>query len=211
MRIRLTFTKQGALRYIGHLDLHKLWERTLRRAGLPLSYSQGFHPQPRIQLASALPLGFSSRAELVDIWLDEDLDLQGLPQQLQQHVPPGLEIRKAEEVDERGPALQTQISATEYEVRLLDPPDEAELNRRLTAVVEAKSLPRERRGKSYDLRPLIYELQRIEPDAEGNPRLFMRLAAGPNHTGRPDEIMDQLGIPIEAARIERTALHFGTN
>jgi len=211
MRIRLTFTKQGALRYIGHLDLHKLWERSLRRAGLPLSYSQGFHPQPRIQLASALPLGFSSRAELVDIWLDEDLDLQGLPQRLQQHVPPGLGILQAEAVEERGPALQTQITATEYEVTLLDPLDESDLNRRLTAVLEAEFLPRERRGKSYDLRPLIYELQRTEPDAEGNPRLFMRLAAGPNNTGRPDEIMDQLGIPIEAAHIERTALRFEAN
>ncbi len=59
-RLRLTFAKTAAMRYTGHLDLHTTWERTLRRARLPLAYSQGFHPQPKIQLASALPLGFTS-------------------------------------------------------------------------------------------------------------------------------------------------------
>ena len=58
MRVRLTFTKQGALRYTGHLDLHKILERSIRRAKLPLAYSQGYHPQPKINLAAALPLGF---------------------------------------------------------------------------------------------------------------------------------------------------------
>ena len=67
MRIRITFSKQGALRYTGHLDLHNLWERAARRAAIPLAYSQGFHPQPKIQLAAALPLGFSSRAEVCSI------------------------------------------------------------------------------------------------------------------------------------------------
>ena len=52
MRIRITFAKQGALRYTGHLDLHHIWERTARRLELPLAYSQGFHPQPKISLAS---------------------------------------------------------------------------------------------------------------------------------------------------------------
>ena len=51
MRVRITFAKQGALRYIGNLDLHKIWERSIRRAKLPLAYSQGYHPQPKINLA----------------------------------------------------------------------------------------------------------------------------------------------------------------
>ena len=71
-RLRIKFSKVGALRYIGHLDLHHIWQRSIRRAGLPLVYSQGFHPQPKIQLASALALGFSSQAEVLDIWIDED-------------------------------------------------------------------------------------------------------------------------------------------
>ena len=94
MRLRITFSKSGALRYIGHLDLHSLWERTVRRAGLPLSYTQGFHPGPRIQLASALPLGFIGCAEIVDLWIDETPGLSDLPYKdiLQSAAPPGLVI-----------------------------------------------------------------------------------------------------------------------
>ena len=103
MRIRITFSKTGALRYIGHLDLHKLLERTSRRAGLDLMYSQGFHPQPKIQLASALPLGFSSTCELVDMWINGEVDLETLPERLSKAVPPGLGIRKVEYVEEKSP------------------------------------------------------------------------------------------------------------
>ena len=71
MRLRITFSKSGTLRYIGHLDLQSVWERTVRRAGLPLAYTQGFHPGPKIQLASALPLVFIGRAEVVDLWINE--------------------------------------------------------------------------------------------------------------------------------------------
>ena len=73
MRIRITFAKQGALRYTGHLDLHKLWERAARRAELPLAYSQGFHPQPKMNIAAALPLGFSSRCEVMDMRLEHEI------------------------------------------------------------------------------------------------------------------------------------------
>ena len=114
MRIRITFSKQGALRYTGHLDLHKILERSIRRAGLPLTYSQGYHPQPKIQLAAALPLGFASHAEVMDIWLNEEVD--NVVSRLQANVPPGLTIFQANPVDEREPSLQTQVIAAEYKV-----------------------------------------------------------------------------------------------
>ena len=69
MRLRLTFTKTGSLKYTGHLNLHRTLERTFRRAGLPLAYSQGFNPQPRMNLAEALPLGITSECEVMDVWL----------------------------------------------------------------------------------------------------------------------------------------------
>ena len=118
MRIRITFAKDGALRYVGHLDLHKMWERVTRRAGLSLAYSQGFHPAPKIQLAAALPLGFSSRCELVDLWVEGEADLSRLPASLQDAIPPGLTILDVVGVDEKGPPLQTQILSAEYEVTL---------------------------------------------------------------------------------------------
>ncbi|HLE27799.1 MAG TPA: TIGR03936 family radical SAM-associated protein, partial [Anaerolineales bacterium] len=73
-RLRLTFAKTAAMKFSGHLDLHKTWERTLRRARLPLAYSQGFNPQPRLQLASALPLGFTSECEVLDAWMEAPQD-----------------------------------------------------------------------------------------------------------------------------------------
>jgi radical SAM-linked protein len=77
VRVRIHFHKTEAMRFTGHLDLHKAWERALRRAGsrsaLRLAYSQGFHPQPRIHLACALPLGFTSECEVVDVWLENEI------------------------------------------------------------------------------------------------------------------------------------------
>src|SRR5512136_2650651 len=87
MRLRITFSKTGALRYTGHLDLQTVWERTIRRAGLPLAYTHGFHPGPKIQIASALPLGFIGRLEIVDIWLQESSAQGGVP--AAESTPPG--------------------------------------------------------------------------------------------------------------------------
>jgi radical SAM-linked protein len=208
MRIRITFAKTGALRYIGHLDLHRMWERITRRAGLSLAYSQGFHPQPKIQLAAALPLGFSSCCELVDLWVEGEADLSQLPAAIQATVPPGLKILEVIGVDEKGPPLQTQVLSSEYTVTLPAESDKGRLNHNLDAILTATSLPRERRGKAYDLRPLIEDLKLAEPDTEGNPRLSMRLSAREAATGRPEEVLDALDIPNEGARVERTRLIF---
>ncbi|HEX6035487.1 MAG TPA: TIGR03936 family radical SAM-associated protein [Anaerolineales bacterium] len=216
MRIRITFTKQGALRYTGHLDLHKLWERAARRAQLPLAYSQGFHPQPKMNMAAALPLGFSSRCEVMDMKLEQDIPLDDLPTRLNETLPSGLQVVGVEQVDERLPALQTQVASAEYEVTLTEAIDRSELKRRIDSVIESKALPRERRGKMYDLRPLIEELQIVEsggspPGTDQGPsphRIFMRLAAREGATGRPEEVLDVLGIAFEGTRIERTRLIF---
>jgi radical SAM-linked protein len=208
MRIRITFAKLGALRYTGNLDLHKMWERTARRADLALSYSQGFHPQPKMQLAAALPLGFASTCELIDIRIDNRVELESLPERLQAAVPPGLKILKVEEIEESSPPLQTQVVAAEYVVTFYEELDEAKLTASLVAISEAESIPRERRGKPYDLKTLIEDLRRIEPDDEGRPRLFMRLTAVPSATGRPEELLDALGIEYEGTRVERTKFIF---
>jgi radical SAM-linked protein len=204
MRIRVTFSKQGALRYIGHLDLHKLLERSIRRAGLPLAYSQGYHPQPKLNLAAALPLGFSSSAELMDIWLKEDVD--DVVSALQAGVPHGLTILSAAQVDDREPSLQTQVIAAEYQVEITEAGSAAGLTEKIASVMASKSIPRERRGKQYDLRPLIEALTPTPlPGGEG---LFMRLTAREGATGRPEEVLAVLEIPLEMTRIERTRLIF---
>ena len=212
MRIRITFAKQGPLRYTGHLDLHKLWERAARRAELPLAYSHGFHPQPKMNMAAALPLGFSSRCEVMDMKLEHEIQLEGLREKLQQTLPAGIQVLNVESADEGAPALQTQVASAEYQVTLAGPVDASELKRKIDSVMEAESLLRERRGKTYDLRPLIEELSVTPtpppPGEEKVLMVFMRLAAREGATGRPEEVLDILGIAFEETRIERTHLIF---
>lgn len=204
MRIRITFSKTHAMRYTGHLDLHRAWERTIRRAGLPLTYSQGFHPQPKLNLACALPLGFTSECEIVDVWLDGELVMKEIEASLACALPPGIYIHRVEEVDAHAPALQTRVQAAEYQVVLLDAlPD---LQERLTKVLSAASIPRERRGKSYDLRPLIEDIHSLPNEPDGLAHLAMRLAAREAATGRPEEVLAELGVEIEAARVHRVKL-----
>jgi radical SAM-linked protein len=207
MRARITFTKQGPLRYTGHLDLHRLWERAMRRAELPITYSQGFHPQPKISLAAALPLGFSSRSEVLDVRLNDDIPVEEIASRLKESLPPDIQVLKVESVDERAPALQTQVLSATYEARLSEPIDPSELTRRVEEMMKAETLPRERRGKFYDLRPLI-EMLSVITEANGKVWLRMVLAAREGATGRPEEVLTALGLEPDTVRVERTRLIF---
>src|SRR5215510_230357 len=184
MRIRVTFAKQGALRYTGQIDLHKLWERAARRAELPLAYSQGFHPQPKMNLAAALPLGFSSRCEVLDMRLEHDIPLDGLAERLNTTLPTGIQVLSINQVDERAPALQTQVLSAEYEVRMIDAVFGLEVKQKIESALKSESIPRTRREKAYDLRPLIEAL------GVSDDKIIMRLAAREGATGRPEEVLD---------------------
>lgn len=192
------------MRYTSHLDLHKTWERTFRRADLPLAYSQGFHPQPRISLACALPLGFTSQAEILDAWLDSDIEADFVRAELDRALPPGIQIMDITVITEREPALQVQVQSAVYEITLLTSvPD---LDNRVAKVLAAESLPRERRGKTYDLRPLIESLVPISNDLNQQQRLSVQLAARASATGRPEEVLQVLGVEPISARIHRIDL-----
>ncbi len=204
MRVRITFTKQGALRYTGHLDLHRLWERAMRRAELPITYSQGFHPQPKISLAAALPLGFSSRCEVLDVRLNDEIPVGEISLRLKDNLPADIQVTNVEVIDERAPALQTQVLSAEYHAQLTEPVDGFDLKRKVEALMSSESLLRERRGKSYDLRPLIESLT-ADPETTS---LQMTLAAREGATGRPEEVLNALGIEPEAVRVERTRIIF---
>lgn len=208
MRIRITFSKTGALKYIGNLDLHKIWERAARRAGLDLAYTNAFHPQARIQLASPLPLGFSSRCEVVDILLNQDTDLSELAARLQQAMPAGIRLLHCEEVEPSAPAPQAEVTAAEYEVTLAGACSIVNLHTGIEQLLASSSLPRERRGKRYDLRPLIEELHLVANEGRPEATLRMRLTAREGATGRPEEVLDALGIPAENTQVERTRLIF---
>jgi radical SAM-linked protein len=197
-RLRITFAKTAAMQYTGHLDLHKTWERTFRRARLPLAYSEGFNPHPKIQLGAALPLGFTSDCELVDAWLESPQDLEAARAALEAAAPPGLRLSDLREVPPRDPALQTQITAAEYRVTLPATMSAAALDERVAALLAAPEIRRTRRQKDYDLRPLIEMLAHTVSD-EGSHTLVMRLAAREGATGRPEEVAEALGwLPTSA-------------
>ena len=205
-RLRITFAKTAAMRFTGHLDLHQAWERTFRRAGLALAYSHGFNQRPRLQLASALPLGFTSQAELLDVWLEEELNPDEIMGRLSDALPPGLKVYNIETVDLKEPALQTVVEAAEFTATFLEPLPE--LLERVEQLLAAESLPRTRRKRDYDLRLLIQSLEMLSPEPDNNARLHMRLSAQEGATGRPEEVIEALGADVNNLRIERTRLLF---
>lgn len=207
-RIRITFGKFGALRFVGHLDLAKTWERVLRRAQVPLEYTQGFNPRPRMQFAAALPVGVTSESELLDIWLAERLGGQ-FPdvwiERLAATSPAGLQIYSLVEVPIKDDALPTQVTSSEYVITPADPsltPDD--LAARAAALLARPTIERAGRKKAYDLRPLILDLS-IDPDGS----LIARMKTGEKANGRPDELLDALGLELWQAHIHRRHLYLG--
>jgi radical SAM-linked protein len=204
MRIRITFSKAGAMQYVGHLDLHRSWERTFRRSGLPLAYSQGFHPQPRLNLACALPLGFTSQCEILDAWLEQDIPIAQIKEAVSAALPPGLEIHDLEIIDLSAPALQTQVTSAVYVITFLD--EIPDLNVRLQRITSSAHLLRLRRNKPYDLRPLIEDVSLLSQNDGAKYGLRIQLAAREAATGRPEELLEELDVKFEATHVHRVQL-----
>jgi radical SAM-linked protein len=204
-RYRAAFHKTEAMRFTGNLDLHRAIERALRRARLPLAYTLGFHPHPRITLASALALGCTSEAELVDFWLEEDSPPEEVLERSSQASPPGIRFAAVTRVPLAAPSLPAVLRSCEYQIELAEEDVPHELDARVDSLLGSEAIPRKRREKNYDLRPLIEGL-RLTPRTTRGPSLWMRLASREGATGRPEEVLLTLGIDPAAARIQRTRL-----
>lgn len=210
-RMRLIFSKEGATRYISHLDLARALERALNRAGLPVAYSHGFNRRPRLSLAAALPLGYTGEAEVADVWLTEVVAPATFMAHLAPKMPPGVSLRVAHETPLHGPSLQQQLAESIYEVRFIDPVDGAALRAAVDAALAALSLPYERarakggRPQLVDLRPLILAMDVMEGDG---PRLRLRLVQTATQTGRPDDVLAALGFDPLDTRVHRVMLRF---
>ncbi|RLC90008.1 MAG: hypothetical protein DRI77_15155 [Chloroflexi bacterium] len=205
MRLRVTFSKGGVLAYTSHLDLVRVWERTLRRARLPLAYSGGFNPRPKLQLAAALPLGHTGGAELLDIWLDESLPVENFARALAPVLPDGLLVSQVRQVILKEPSLPAQIVAAEYHVTVewSEPAEVVQV--RIEQVMAAPELAHERRGRQYDLRPLIERLW-LERAGEGEVVLGMQLAARAGATARAEAVLEVLGMGEAFAHYHRQRL-----
>lgn len=208
-RLRVTFAKGDEVKYISHLDLVRTWERALRRAQIPLAYSHGFNPRPRLFFALALPVGFTSRAEVLDVFLQQRMGLREFASRLKAQLPIGLQLKSVTEVPVDFPPLPARVVAAEYEVAVESQDSPEEMQARLDGLLAAQSLPRcrERPGgaREYDLRPLIQALW-LASQREGVYIIGMRLQANERGTGRPDEVIATLGLAEAVRGIERLRL-----
>ncbi len=202
LRVRIRFTKQGDLRFIGHRDLMRCFERVFRRAGPAMGFSRGFHPKPRMTFPSPLAVGIEGDDEVMEVELAESTAAEELLRRLSPHAPPGLAFRAAE-VPPPG-AGKARLHAVKYEVRI-PPPPPPWLDRRIEQLLAAEAWPFIRpNGRRIDLRPLVREL------AFSDNALSMRLGVGPGGgAAGPRDVLAALGldgIENRGARLRRTAV-----
>ncbi len=207
-RLRARFRKGERVRHISHLDVLRYWERAIRRAGLPLCYSQGFTPHPKIAFAAPLPLGFIGEGEIMEVLLEERVPLDRFAADLTGQTTPDLELRDATEVALGLPALPTLLRWADYRLALggVTPEHATES---VNAFLATETFPwrQEREGKKareYDLRTGVASLS---VDAAGEAAsLDARLSCGQELTVRPEQLVAALFPTATVERYVRTRL-----
>lgn len=218
-RLRIHFTRDETLKYIGHLDMARTWQRIARRAHVPLAYSEGFNPQPRMSFAAALPVGCTSDHEELDMVLSPPMSIEEVKANLDRALPPGMKVISIAELALNAPALQVQLQAAEFEITVEEEAAIGLLPERVAQFNAEPEVMRDRRGKVYNLRPLVQVLS-IEPGgalsaeqgragrADRAVVIRSRLQANEAGTGRPDELAAALGLDPATVKIKRTKLLF---
>jgi len=175
MRIRFRFSKLGKIRFTSQRDVARMWERALRRASLPLAYTEGFSPRPQLSFGLALPTGAESLAEYLDVALDpgraaaQGIDVAALPDTLSELLPEGIEIEEAVPVERSKDSLQQMVTSCSWTMRLTGVSRE-QLVGDVVALLAADTLliTRERKGREEldDLRPSVLALAVADAGAD---------------------------------------------
>jgi len=204
-RIRISYEKNKEIRFTSALDMQQIWERSFRRSSIRIAYSQGFHPQPKIQLGNPLPLGFISSDEKVDVWLKDSIELNELKSMLKEKVPEGIIINSINKVDLSEKSLSSKILFSEYRAYFYLPETmDALSDKQITNFLTQSEIIRvKRNGKKYDLRPLILQIDFRNDDLD-TPYFFLKLLSQSNKTGRADEVMLAMGYSLTDFFIQRT-------
>lgn len=210
-RLRLKFSRGEQLKFLSHLDLMRLWERSLRRAGISPAYSEGFSPHPRISLAAPLAVGVTSQAEIMDIFLENRIHPGAFTEQLTPQLPEGIGIAEIIPVNLQAPSLQSRLRYSEYVVEVETPCTAEDMQSRITALLSKDKFPwhhaRDTGERYYDLRPLIDDLWMVAK--QGNTgKIGMRLRNDASGSGRPEQVTRALGYDAYPLSIERTKLVF---
>lgn len=208
-RLRLRFSRGPELKFISHLDMIRLWQRACHRAQIPLAYSEGFNPHPRVSLAAPLPVGITSEAELMDILCARWVSPHFFTAAVNQQLPPGIRLLQAYNVPLPMPALQSQVRYAEYRVETDTSKERGEIERVISDLLAAEHLSwqhqRDTGVHTYDLRALIDDLWLIDwqPDSA---TIGMKLRSDSTGSGRPEQVAAALGFAGHPRSIHRTRL-----
>ncbi|MGH7428598.1 MAG: TIGR03936 family radical SAM-associated protein, partial [Candidatus Methylomirabilaceae bacterium] len=197
-RIRFVFQKRGDLRFLSHLELMKALSRALRRAQIPMAYSQGYNPQPKLSVALALPVGVEGWRELADVELQSRIAPSELVERVNRHFTSELHLLSAGEVPLSAPSLTPSVREATYEIWLPLNGWGPEVTSRLASPtlcddwMARASIPvsvqRKEKVVEVDARPLILELATL-PEEGGALRWGLRLKTGQGTSVRPQSIM----------------------
>ena len=214
MKAIIQFGKQGRLRFISHLDLQRFMQRALRRTGLPVAYSQGLNPHALLSFASALGMGVSSEAELLEVRFAEPVAEQTILEAMRAALPPEMPVYRVRAVDDRFPSLMATVYCADYRMTLTGEGAKA-IADAVPGYLEKAEVMAVRKTKSgektVNIRPSTLEL-RAEGTEDGAYALTARLTLTPEDTLKPDVLLGALarlaGVPEEdyEARIHRTLL-----
>jgi radical SAM family uncharacterized protein/radical SAM-linked protein len=195
-RLRVWFGKVGDMALVGHLDLIRLFDRVVRRADLPISFTGGFHPNPRISLANALPLGVTSTGEIADFELTESIDIESFRSKLAAKLPTNIPIYKVESIDLKAPSASQLLEAAEYVITVawagslalqgeldgnksasVSVADEANWEDWVKTIAQTKAFWRvhtTKSGKTQDvnLRDRLHKLELVEQKSESSTRAY---------------------------------------
>ncbi len=208
-RLRVRFSRGEEIKYISHLDLLRLWQRALVRADIPLAYSEGFNPHPRISLAAPLALGVTGEAELMDIYLAKWSSPHTFTAAVSRQLPRGIKIKQVFNIALTVPSLQSQVRFAEYRVGIETDKSRDEIELALNALLDKESLPwehqRDTGTRSYDLRALIEDIW-LEDWRPRHCNIMMRLRCDSSGSGRPEQVTAAIGFKKYPEAIHRTRL-----
>ena len=194
LTVRLRYAKVGKVRWTSHRDAARIWERALRRAGLAVAYTEGFSPRPRLHFGLALPTGYESDAELLEVDLAptaEPVDVGALPVSLTEALPVGFTVTAAVALVGNEPSLQQDVTSCSWRIELRDVARQ-QAQAAVDAALAAATLPLVRSRKGHetldDLRPGILALRVDATTDDGPPVLMADLATQPRAL-RPSELL----------------------
>ena len=208
-RLRLRYSRGQNLKFISHLDMMRLWQRLFRRAQIDLAYSEGFNAHPRLAVAAPLAVGWTSEAELMEVWLENPPPAQTVLGLLAARMPEGVSVDQGIVLPLEGPSLQSLVRFAEYKVTLpLDRPVDI-IKKAVADLLALSTLDwshrRDEETRHYDLRAQVDDIS-IMNIQDDNLTLSMRLKNDPSGSGRPEQVCLALGFSAHPISIHRTRL-----